>query len=519
MTPVTILLIVGVAIIAFVGGWFGRKIAGKRKLTDAEEMAERILADAEHDAEGLKKTRLLEVKDEWYKQKQTFKKETRQRKNELQQLEKRLYQREVNIDRKADFLKKKEQEFEQIEQNLTRRKHELEEKRKELEGLVQKENQKLEEVSGLTRDEAKQVLIDAMRKDAEAEAAQLIKEVEEQARLTAHREAKEVVIQAIQRAAVTHSVETTVSVVHLPSDEMKGRIIGREGRNIRSFEMETGIEVVIDDTPGAILLSGFDPVRREIAKIAMERLISDGRIHPGRIEDVVEKARVEFEERIQEIGEQTMMETGVHGLHLGLVRLLGKLKYRTTFGQNVLQHSIEVSHLTGLMAAQLGLDVHLAKRAGLLHDIGKASDNYTEGTLSEIGVDIARKYGEGPIVQNAISAFEDNVPVISPISILVQAADVISSSRPGARREILEKYIQRLEKIESIAREFEGVEKAYAIQAGREIRVIVEPEKISDATAEKLALAIAEKIQSEMEYPGQIKITVIREYRAENYAK
>lgn len=519
MTTLTILLIVGVAILAFAGGWFWRRISGKHKLADAEEMAERILADAEREAEALKKTRILEVKDEWYKQKQTFESETRQRKNELQQLEKRLYQREVNIDRKADFLKKKEQEFEQIEQNLHRQKRELEEKGQQLERLIQEENQKLEEVSSLTRDEAKQILIDAMRRDAEAEAAQLIKEVQEQARLTAHREAKEVVIQAIQRAAMTHSVETTVSVVHLPSDEMKGRIIGREGRNIRSFEMESGVEVVIDDTPGAILLSGFDPIRREIAKIAMEKLISDGRIHPGRIEDVVEKARIEFEERIQEIGEQTMMETGVHGLHPDLVRLLGKLKYRTTFGQNVLQHSIEVSHLAGLMAAQLGLDAHLAKRAGLLHDIGKASDNYTEGTLSEIGVEYARKYGEGPVVQNAISAFEDNVPVISPISILVQAADTISSSRPGARREILEKYIQRLEKLESLAKDFEGVEKAYAIQAGREIRVIVEPEKITDARAEKLALSIAGKIQSEMEYPGQIKITVIREYRAEDYAK
>jgi len=519
MTTMTILLMIGIAILAFAGGWFGRKISGKHKLTDAEEMAERILADAEREAEALKKTRILEVKDEWYKQKQTFEAETRQRKNELQQLEKRLYQRELNIDRKADFLKKKEKEFEQIEQNLAQRKRELEKRGQELERLIQEENQKLEEVSGLTRNEAKQILIDAMRKEAEAEAAQLIKEIQEQARLTAHREAKEIVIQAIQRAAMTHSVETTVSVVHLPSDEMKGRIIGREGRNIRSFEMETGVEVVIDDTPGAILLSGFDPVRREVAKIAMEKLISDGRIHPGRIEDVVEKARAEFDERIQEIGEQTTMETAVHGLHPDLVRLLGKLKYRTTFGQNVLQHSMEVSHLAGLMAAQLGLDVQLAKRAGLLHDIGKASDNYTEGTLSEIGVEIARKYGEGPIVQNAIAAFEDNVPVISPISILVQAADVISSSRPGARREILEKYIQRLEKIETLARDFEGVEKAYAIQAGREIRVIVEPEKITDAAAEKLALAIAEKIQSEMEYPGQIKITVIREYRAEDYAK
>ncbi len=515
-----IVLEIMVAVVAgFVLGWLGRYFFGKKKLRDAETLAKTILEDAEREAEELKKTKILEAKDEWYVQKEKFEQETREQRAELQRLEKRLYQREMNIDRKADLLKKKEQEFDQIELDLAKTRRELEAKRLHLEQLVQEENKKLEEVSGLSREEAKQILVNQMKSEAEEEAAQLIKEVQEQARLTAHREAKEVVIQAIQRAATSHAVETTVSVVHLPADEMKGRIIGREGRNIRSFEMETGVEVVVDDTPEAILLSSFDPVRREIAKIAMEKLIADGRIHPGRIEDVVEKARVEFQERIQEIGEQAMMETGVHGLHPDLVRLLGKLKYRTTYGQNVLQHSIEVSHLAGLMAAQLGLDVYQAKRAGLLHDIGKAVENYTEATLSEIGVDIARKFGESAIIQNAIAAFEENVPIISPISVLVQAADTISSSRPGARREILEKYIQRLEKIEKLAKEFSGVEKAFAIQAGREIRVIVEPEKVSDSQAERLALQIAERIQEEMEYPGQIKITVIREYRAEDYAK
>ena len=514
-----VLAIAGTFVVAFAIGWVARYFFGKKKLNDAESQAKRILEEAEREGEELKKAKILEAKDEWYTQRENFERETREQRAELQRMEKRLYQREMNIDRKADLLKKKEQEFDQIERDLAAFRKELQAKQADLDRLIQEENKKLEEVSGLTREEAKQVLINQMKQQAEEEAAQLIKEIQEQARLTAHREAKEVVIQAIQRAATSHAVETTVSVVHLPADEMKGRIIGREGRNIRSFEMETGVEVVVDDTPEAILLSSFDPVRREIAKIAMEKLIADGRIHPGRIEDVVEKARVEFQERIQEIGEQAMMETGVHGLHPDLVRLLGKLKYRTTYGQNVLQHSIEVSHLAGLMAAQLGLDVYQAKRAGLLHDIGKAVENYTEGTLSEIGVDIARKYGESAVIQNAIEAFEENVPIISPISVLVQAADIISSSRPGARREILEKYIQRLEKIETLAKEFAGVEKAYAIQAGREIRVIVEPEKVSDAEAERLALQIAERIQNEMEYPGQIKITVIREYRAEDYAK
>ncbi|HDZ11266.1 MAG TPA: ribonuclease Y, partial [Bacteroidetes bacterium] len=393
MNELMVLLIAGIAALAYILGWLTRVTIGKHKLADAEQMAEKILSDAENEAEALKKTKILEAKDEWYRRKQTFENETRRQKNELQRLERRLYQSETNIDRRADLLKKKEQEFDQTERNLRNLKQELDQKNQELNRLIQEQNRKLEEISGMTRSEAKQILIDSMKKEAESDAVQLIKEVRDQARLTAHREAKEVVIQAIQRAAMTHAVETTVSVVHLPADDMKGRIIGREGRNIRSFEMQTGVEVIVDDTPEAILLSGFDPVQREIAKIAMEKLISDGRIHPGRIEDVVEKARTEFEERIQEVGEQTMLETGVHGLHPDLVRLLGKLKYRTTYGQNVLQHSIEVSHLAGIMAAQLGLDVLQAKRAGLLHDIGKTSDNYTEGTLSEIGIEIVRKYG------------------------------------------------------------------------------------------------------------------------------
>jgi len=329
-------------------------------------------------------------------------------------------------------------------------------------------------------------------------------------RLRANREAKEIIIQAIERTAVDHTAETTVSVVQLSNDEMKGRIIGREGRNIRAFEMATGVEVIVDDTPQAVLLSGFDPLRREIAKIALEKLIADGRIHPGRIEDVVEKAKKELQEQFLETGEQALMETGIHGVHPELVKLLGKLKYRTSYGQNVLHHSVEVSHLAGLMAAQLGLDSMLAKRAGLLHDIGKAVDRYTEGTHAQIGVELAKKYGEGPIVQNSIAAYEEDTKIISPIAVLVQAADSISCSRPGARREILEQYIRRLQKLEQLAQAFDGVQKTFAIQAGREIRVIVEPEKIDDAKAEQLALDIANRIQSEIEYPGQIKVTVIQ---------
>ena len=347
----------------------------------------------------------------------------------------------------------------------------------------------------------------------------MVKDIKDQSRLTANREAQEIIISAIQRTAADHSTETTVSVVHLPNDEMKGRIIGREGRNIRSFENATGIDVIVDDTPEAVILSGFDPYRREIAKRALEQLISDGRIHPGRIEDILEKTRKEMEEHIQQLGEQAMLDTSVHGLHPELVKLLGKLNYRTSYGQNVLQHAVEVSHLAGLMAAELRLDAVVAKRAGLLHDIGKAVDKDTEGTHFQIGAELAKKYGEGPIVENAIASHHDEVEMISPISALVQAADAISGSRPGARRETLEGYIKRLEKLEGIAESFQGVSKTYAIQAGREIRVLVQPDKISDAVSEQLAADIAERIQSEMEYPGQIKVTVIREYRAVDYAK
>jgi ribonuclease Y len=346
-----------------------------------------------------------------------------------------------------------------------------------------------------------------------------MKDIKDKARINAKKEAREIIIQAIQHTAADHSVETTVSVVNLPNDEMKGRIIGREGRNIRAFETATGIEVIVDDTPEAVILSGFDPYRREVAKLALEKLIVDGRIHPARIEELVEKSKQEMNEKVVEEGEKALLDCGVHEVHPELVKLLGKLKYRTSYGQNVLQHSIEVSFLAGLMAAELRLDPVLAKRAGLLHDIGKAIDKYTEGTHTSIGIELARKYGEGEIVQNAIESHHEDVPMISPISVLVQAADAISGSRPGARRETLEGYVKRLQKLEELAESFNGVTKTYAIQAGREVRVMVEHEKIDDANADQLAGDIANKIQSEMEYPGQIKVTVIREYRAVDYAK
>ncbi len=511
--------IVVIGVSAFIFGWLASKKIGQSKIANAEKIAEKIIKDAERDAEAIKKEKLLEVKDEWIKLKQNFENETKSRRNELLKLEKQLANREINMDRKVDLLNKKEKELHRIEQDVTEKQTKVNELKQKLEKIIQEQNEKLEKISGISHEEAKKILMDNLIDKAKQEAAHIIKDIKDQAKLTANKEAKEIIIQAIQRTAADHSVETTVSVVNLPNEEMKGRIIGREGRNIRSFETATGIEVIVDDTPEAVILSGFDPFRREIARIALERLIADGRIHPARIEEVVGKVRQEMEERILEIGEQAMLETGVHNLHPQLIRLLGKLNYRTSYGQNVLQHAKEVAYLAGLMAADLGLDASIAKRAGLLHDIGKAIDKNTEGTHTEIGGEIAKKYKEHPIVVNSILSHHEDVEPISPISVLVQAADAISGSRPGARRETLEGYVKRLQKLEQLAESFSGVVKTYAIQAGREIRVMVEHEQIDDAMAEQLASDIAQKIQSEMEYPGQIKVTVIREYRAVDYAK
>ncbi len=507
------------AVLFFLVGWYFRKRIGQSKVSNAEKLAEKIVKDAEREAETLKKEKILEAKDEWLKRQHNFENEIKKRRNELQREEKLLASRELNMDRKVDLLNKKERELRNLEKTVKDKEKILGKKETDLDRLIAEQNEKLEKIAGISNEEAKRILMDNLITKAKQEAAQQMKDIKDKARMNAKKEAREIIIQAIQRTAADHSVETTVSVVNLPNDEMKGRIIGREGRNIRAFETATGIEVIVDDTPEAVILSGFDPYRREVAKLALEKLIVDGRIHPARIEELVDKSKQEMNEKVVEEGEKALLDCGVHDVHPELVKLLGKLKYRTSYGQNVLQHAIEVSFLAGLMAAELRLDPVLAKRAGLLHDIGKAIDKYTEGTHTSIGVELARKYGEGEVVQNAIESHHEDVPMISPISVLVQAADAISGSRPGARRETLEGYVKRLQKLEELAESFNGVTKTYAIQAGREVRVMVEHEKIDDAMADQLAGDIANKIQSEMEYPGQIKVTVIREYRAVNYAK
>lgn len=518
-TMIIIITALVTGIVTFVAGWLVSKYVGQGKVANAEKYAEKIVSDAEKEANTLKKEKLLEAKDEWLRLKQSVDNEAKNRRNELHKLEKKLNSIELDLDRRHSLVSKKEQELNQSEDRLKIREEKVKTMNAKLEAILEEQNRRLEKISGISNEEAKRIQMQNLIDKAKHEAAREIKEIKDRARQTANREAKEIVIQAIQRTAADHSTETTVSVVNLPSDDMKGRIIGREGRNIRSFETATGIEVIVDDTPEAVVLSGFDPFRREIARVSLEKLVADGRIHPARIEEVVEKTKKEMEEKIVEAGERALLEAGVTGVHPEIVKYLGKLKYRTSYGQNVLQHSVEVAYLTGLMAANLGLDGTLAKRAGLLHDIGKSIDRYTEGTHTQIGLEVAKKYGEGPIVLNAIASHHEDVEPISPISILVQAADAVSGSRPGARRETLETYVKRLEGLESVATSFQGVGKAYAIQAGREIRVIVEHDKINDDLSEQLATDIAEKIQSQMEYPGQIKVTVIREYRAIEYAK
>jgi len=516
---IIILVAIVAGIVCFICGWFLSRYIGKGRVTKAEQLAEKILNDAKKEANNLKREKILETKEEWHRLKQSLDAEAKSRRTELQKLESKNNARELNLDRRNDLLGQKEKDLEEQGKQIKHREERVKKLENDLEKLIDEQNKKLEAISGISNEEAKRILMQNLIEKAKQSSAREVKEIKDRARHTANREAKEIIIQAIQRTAADHSTETTVSVVNLPGDEMKGRIIGREGRNIRSFETSTGVEVIVDDTPEAVVLSGFDPYRREIARVALERLVQDGRIHPARIEEVVEKVKVEMEEKLIETGEAALFESGITGVHHEMIKLLGKLKYRTSYGQNVLQHSIEVSYLTGLMASSLGLEGDLGKRAGLLHDIGKAIDRYTEGTHTQIGVELAKKYGEGPVILNVIASHHEDVEPIHPISILVQAADAISGSRPGARRETLESYIKRLDKLESLATSFSGVEKAYAIQAGREIRVIVEHDKMDDALCEQLVADIAEKIQNEMEYPGQIKVTVIREFRAVEYAK
>ncbi|MEJ5245558.1 MAG: ribonuclease Y, partial [Bacteroidota bacterium] len=436
-----------------------------------------------------------------------------------QQMEKQLKSIEDDLKRKENDLNKKENEVKNYEENLKKKETELTEKAKDIDTIIAEQMKRLESIAGLSSEEAKKQLMEAMINDAKQDAANTIRQIREETKLKANQEAQNIIVQAIQRTASDHSVETTVSVVTLDSDDMKGRIIGREGRNIRAFEAATGVDLIIDDTPEAVVISGFDPFRREVAKKALEKLMLDGRIHPARIEEVVEKTKKELEEEIIKVGESALLELGVHNMHKELVRLVGKMKYRSSYGQNLLNHSIEVANLCGIMASELGLDPQIAKRAGLLHDIGKCVDKETEGPHALIGFELAKKFRENPSVCNAIGAHHEDIEMETPYAVLVQASDSISGARPGARRESLENYVKRLQKLESIAESFEGVGKTFAIQAGREVRVIVEPDKVDDNTADILAIEIAKRIENEMEYPGQIKVTVIREKRSVSIAK
>ena len=514
MWDILIPIIVGV--VCGTGCWFGgywyRRNIAEAKVAKAEDAVKQMIDAAQKRAETIKKETILEAKEEVYKLKSENERENRERRNEIQRSERRLLQKEELLDKKIEAI-------EQREENAVKKQKEIEASEAEINEMKARQLKELETISGMSMDEAKDILLESVEHDARHEAALMLREIEQKTKEEADKRARNIVSLAIQLCAADHVAETTVSVVALPNDEMKGRIIGREGRNIRTLETATGVDLIIDDTPEAVILSGFDPVRREVARIALEKLIMDGRIHPGRIEEMVEKARKEVDVQIREAGEQAIFECGIHGLHHELVKLLGRLKYRTSYGQNVLKHSIEVSHLAGIMAAEIGANVTLAKRAGLLHDIGKAIDHEVEGPHVQIGADVAKKYRENNQVINAIMAHHGDVEPATVEAVLVQAADAISAARPGARRETLENYIKRLEKLEEIANSFEGVDKSFAIQAGREIRIIVKPENVNDADTIIMAKEIVKRIETELEYPGQIKVNVIRETRAVEFAK
>jgi len=518
----TVWILISILLATTVGavvGFFVRKSIAEAKINGAANEAKRILDEANREAEALKKEALLEAKDEIHTLRTEAELEIRDRRSELQKQENRLMQKEENLDRKDETLDKREQQLEKKEDSLVARQQQIEELESKVGELVQKQQTELERISNLTREQAKAIILGKVESEVSHEIAVMVKESEIRAKEEADKKAKEILSLAMQRCAADHVAETTVSVVNLPNDEMKGRIIGREGRNIRTLETLTGIDLIIDDTPEAVILSGFDPIRRETARIALDKLVQDGRIHPARIEEMVEKSRREVDEYIREVGEQTTFEVGVHGLHPDLIKILGRLKYRTSYGQNVLKHSMEVAYLTGLMAAELGEDEKLARRAGLLHDIGKAIDHEVEGSHVEIGVELATKYKEHPVVINSIASHHGDTEPTSIIAVLVAAADALSAARPGARSETLENYIRRLEKLEEISESYEGVEKSFAIQAGREVRILVKPDTIDDLEAHRLARDIRKRIENELDYPGHIKVTVIRETRAVEYAK
>ena len=509
---VAVVLVIVSAVISHFVTVSNLKKNAESKIGNAENKAREIIDDAVKTAEAKKKESLLEIKEESIKNKNELERESKERRSELQRYEKRVLSKEEALDKRSEAIEKREASF-------TAKEEQLKQREKKVDELSQQRVQELERISGLTSEQAKEYLLKTVEEDVKHDTAKMIKELEAQAKEEADKKAKEYVVTAIQRCAADHVAETTISVVQLPSDEMKGRIIGREGRNIRTLETLTGVELIIDDTPEAVVLSGFDPIRREVARIALEKLIVDGRIHPARIEEMVEKAQKEVDTMIREEGESAALEVGVHGIHPELLKLLGRMKFRTSYGQNALKHSVEVAQLSGLLAGEIGLDIRLAKRAGLLHDIGKSIDHDVEGSHIQIGVDLCRKYKESATVINAVEAHHGDVEPETLIACVVQAADTISAARPGARRETLETYTNRLKQLEDITNQFKGVDKSFAIQAGREIRVMVVPEQVSDADMVLLARDIAKQIEFELEYPGQIKVNVIRESRVTDYAK
>ncbi len=514
-----VLVILASLVAGIISGYIFKNILSEKKIKSSESLAARIVEESKKEAETIKKESILQAKENLLKIKADFDKETKDRRSDLDVLEKRIRSKEENLDKRLDALTQKESSIEEREKALIKKEGALEEKHHRLDKAFEEQKQKLETIAGISSEEAKKMLIQSMESEAKQDAALMIRKIEDEAKLTADKKSKEIIAYAIQRYAGDFVAENTVSAVNLPSEEMKGRIIGREGRNIRAIEAATGIDLIVDDTPEAVVLSSFDPIRREVARISLERLIQDGRIHPGRIEEIVKKVEKEVDQIIRETGEKASFDVGVHDVHPEIIKMIGSLKYRKSYSQNVLQHSIDVAYLTGMMAAELKMNVKEAKRAGLLHDIGKAVDHKIEGTHAAIGADFAKRYGENPRIVQAIATHHDDGRNNTLLGVLVQAADSLSAARPGARREMLETYVKRLEELEKIAHSFNGVDRCFAIQAGREIRILVENEKISDNDAVMLCKDVIKKIESELTYPGQIKVTVIRETRISDYAK